>query len=78
MEFQPADLIQCFTDGLCADKGSDHDPVSFTGLTPPGMQWQTKKIKTSGTFVPGNTGKVYYSGLLGICTQFALGQTILY
>ena len=78
MDFQPAELIQSFSDGFYTDEGGDHDPVSFTGFTPPGMQWETKKIKTSGIFVPGNTGKVYYSGLLGICTQFALGQTILY
>ena len=38
MDFQPAKFIQSFTDGFSADEGSDHDPVTFTGFTPPGMQ----------------------------------------
>ena len=78
MDFQPVEFFQCFTNGFCADEGSDHDPVSFTGFTPPGVQCETKKIQTSGVFVAGNPVQVNYSGLLGMYSQLAFGKAMLY
>jgi len=78
MDSQPVEFIQCLTDGFSADEGGDHNPVSFTGFTPPWVQSKTKKVQTSGVFVVSDPVQVNYSGLLGMYTQFAFGQSLLY